>query len=278
MLFNALSPLAFVALAGHAIAGPSPQPYQMDVAKMSVRDIFGLQRRDDGGEYQPAETLCGSGTTCAEACGKGFEQCGSQDDQVHCFNPTVGQTCCQGGTNGNACDAGYYCANDGKGATWCCKNGDEACGGKIPKSLMSSTSVAAATTTSPTSPSAAPTTSSATPEAITSSSSAVSSSSTSSSSVVSPTSATSSLVVPASTTSFAAAISSHSTNCTTYTTKVIVPISESGANSTYLTTSASNVLPSASATNSTPVTASSNNQRPVVAFVLGVAALAALAL
>ncbi|KAK8051445.1 hypothetical protein PG993_002830 [Apiospora rasikravindrae] len=270
MLFNALSPLAFVALAGHAIADPAPQPYQMDVAKMSVRDIFGLQRRDDGGEYQPAETLCGSGTTCAEACGKGFEQCGSQDDQVHCFNPTVGQTCCQGGTNGNACDEGYYCANDGKGATWCCMNGDEACGGKIPASLISS----------------------ATPEAITSSSSSSSSvassvvsSSSSSSSLVLSSSSTTDLVVPASTTSFAAAISSHpaATNCTTYTTKVIVPISEAGASSTYLITSASNVSPSltsasASATNSTPVTASSNNQRPVVAFVLGAAALAALAL
>lgn len=100
MHFNAVSSLAIMAVAGQAIAEPVSQPHQMNLAKMSVRDIFGLQRRDDG-EYQPSETLCGSGSTCAEACGKGFEQCGSKDDQVHCFNPTVGQKCCQGASNGS---------------------------------------------------------------------------------------------------------------------------------------------------------------------------------
>ncbi|KAK8090707.1 hypothetical protein PG994_000212 [Apiospora phragmitis] len=293
MLLNALSPLAFLALAGHAIAEPAPQPYQMNVGKMSVKDIFGLQRRDDG-EYQPTETLCGSGTTCAEACGQGFEQCGSQDDQVHCFNPTVGQKCCQGGTNGNACDDGYYCANDGKGATWCCKDGDEACGGKIPASLISSTSVATATTSSPSaspttsSPSASPTTSSVNPAAVTSSSSSYSSTSSSSSSTVSSTSPSSNLVVAETTTSFAAAITSQpvAANCTTYTTEFVVPISAHSTHDTNSVTSASKsyvspTLSSASsnATNSPPpVTASSNDQRPVIAFVLGAAALVALAL
>ncbi|KAK8011211.1 hypothetical protein PG990_010176 [Apiospora arundinis] len=294
MHFNALSSIAIMAVAGHAIAEPVPQPRQMNLAKMSVRDIFGLQRRDDG-EYQPSETLCGSGSTCAEACGKGFEQCGSKDDQVHCFNPAVGQKCCSGASNGNACDAGFYCAADGKGATWCCKDGDEACGGKIPASLTSSTSVAAATSTNyptvalpTTSPKAqAPTTSPiATPSSSPSSSpSSVASpvASSSPSSAVIPTTSKSSAVVPATTSSIVAAVSSHSAaaNCTTYTTEVVVPIS-AGGSSTQLITSASKTFvsqtASASATATFPVTASSNNQRPVVAFVLGAAALAAFAL
>jgi len=100
MLFNAVSSLAIMAVVGQAIAEHVPQSNQMNLAKMSVKDIFGLQRRDSG-EYQPSETQCGSGSTCAEACGKGFEQCGSKDDLVHCFNPTVGQQCCQGASNGS---------------------------------------------------------------------------------------------------------------------------------------------------------------------------------
>ncbi|KAK4948733.1 hypothetical protein LTR10_012738 [Elasticomyces elasticus] len=34
-------------------------------------------------------TFCGTGNTCAEACGAGFEQCGSSPD--HCYNPTAGE-------------------------------------------------------------------------------------------------------------------------------------------------------------------------------------------
>ncbi|KAK7981998.1 hypothetical protein PG996_009687 [Apiospora saccharicola] len=301
MFLNALSPLAFLALAGHAIAEPVPQHYQLNVAKMSVRDIFGLQRRDDGGEYQPSDTQCGSGTTCAEACGAGFEQCGSKDDEIHCFNPKAGQTCCSGAANGNACDAGYFCANDGKGATWCCKDGDKACGGKIPISSVSSTSVAAATTNSP---SPSPTTISTTlatpaaPTAVASSSTASISSSSSfsspsgspssppSSSLVSPTGSIGSSVVTAESTSIAAVVTSQSVpaTCTTYTTEVVVPISAPGSASiTDLITSATksyvSQTASASATSSNiPVTASSSNQHPMIALVIGAAALAALAL
>ncbi|KAI0014409.1 hypothetical protein F4779DRAFT_9892 [Xylariaceae sp. FL0662B] len=122
MLLHALSTFAVMAyFAGHAIAEPMRQPYkptEMKLAKMSARQIFGLDRRDDDG-YAPEQQFCGSGDTCAEACGKGFEQCKSNDGVVHCFNKGAKQTCCPGLT-GDSCDEGYFCSADDKGATWCC--------------------------------------------------------------------------------------------------------------------------------------------------------------
>lgn len=91
------------------------------LAKMSVKDMLLGKRQVDGG-YQPDTTFCGVGTTCAEACGAGYEQCASNDEQTHCFNSGSSQTCCPN-QSGDSCDAGYYCTADTVGVTWCCPNG-----------------------------------------------------------------------------------------------------------------------------------------------------------
>lgn len=91
MLVKSLSALATLALAVGVAA--EPKPYKPQLMKTSVRDLFGVVRRDIPG-YQPTEAVCGTGTTCAEACGAGYETCASKDDEIHCFNPTVAETCC----------------------------------------------------------------------------------------------------------------------------------------------------------------------------------------
>ncbi|KAI8953667.1 hypothetical protein F4801DRAFT_104244 [Xylaria longipes] len=113
--------LLVLGLAGQTLAESLREPYQPKLARMSTRNILGLQRRVIEG-YAPMEQLCREGDTCAEACGKGFKQCASKDDLTHCFNPLKKQTCCPGGT-GDACDNGYFCSADEKGETWCCPDG-----------------------------------------------------------------------------------------------------------------------------------------------------------
>ncbi|KAI1650719.1 uncharacterized protein F4817DRAFT_240310 [Daldinia loculata] len=142
MLFGTISSLAIMALAGQAIAEPIRQPYKPKLAHMSPRAIFGLGRRADGG-YAPEQQFCEDGDTCAEACGKGFEQCASKDSVVHCFNKTAQQTCCPGKT-GESCDKGFFCTADDKGATWCCPDNMtlEQCADayNLPGSLVTQTS------------------------------------------------------------------------------------------------------------------------------------------
>jgi hypothetical protein len=116
MLTKSVSVLVLLTVAGQAAAS-KPAPYQ-PLAKMSVNQLFGIGRRQSAG-YQPTQTQCGSGATCAEACGAGFVQCASDDGETHCFDPAVQQTCCPDGT-GNSCDADYYCTHDAQGNTWCC--------------------------------------------------------------------------------------------------------------------------------------------------------------
>ncbi|KAI1095822.1 hypothetical protein F5B19DRAFT_269215 [Rostrohypoxylon terebratum] len=118
MLFQTVSSVAILALAGRVIAEPVRQPYELKLARMSAKSIFGLDRRGDDG-YTPEQQFCSSGDTCAEACGKGFEQCPSKDGFVHCFNKGGNQTCCPD-QSGDACDQGYFCSADDKGNTWCC--------------------------------------------------------------------------------------------------------------------------------------------------------------
>merc|ERR1712000_131085 len=62
------------------------------------------------------------------ACGTGFTQCAATDKAIHCFNPAAGQICCPG-SNGNSCEAGYYCTHDKENETLCCPEGmdTEAC-------------------------------------------------------------------------------------------------------------------------------------------------------
>ncbi|KAK3390217.1 hypothetical protein B0H63DRAFT_519449 [Podospora didyma] len=120
MLAKSITALAALAFALHAAA--EPMPYKPQVMKMSVRQLFGVVRREDVPGYQPEQAVCGTGATCADACGAGFTTCESGDSQVHCFNPAAAQTCCPDNT-GNSCDAGYFCAADTVGETWCCPNG-----------------------------------------------------------------------------------------------------------------------------------------------------------
>jgi hypothetical protein len=90
MLFRLATTMAL--LAAHAAA--DSQPY-----KLVTGPVLGisLARRDTYG-YQPEQSVCGSGSTCAEACGSGYEACGSNDGNTHCFSPADNQSCCGDGT------------------------------------------------------------------------------------------------------------------------------------------------------------------------------------
>jgi hypothetical protein len=96
MLFNSVAAAASFAVASHAAS-------DVDAAatyKMSVRDIFGLvHARDDTG-YEPSQAFCGMGSSCAEACGAGYQMCPSNDNSIHCYNPVAKSACCPGGAGG----------------------------------------------------------------------------------------------------------------------------------------------------------------------------------
>ncbi|KAI0177454.1 hypothetical protein BJ166DRAFT_506973 [Pestalotiopsis sp. NC0098] len=118
MLFSAV---AFAALAGQAVVAEGvKKPYKPQMAKMSVKDV--LMGRQVGGGYYPDSTACGTGDTCAEACGAGYEQCYSTDDLIHCYDNANAQTCCPN-SSGDSCNAGYYCSADSAGETYCCPEG-----------------------------------------------------------------------------------------------------------------------------------------------------------
>jgi hypothetical protein len=158
MLTKSFSALAVLALAVHVAAEPAP--YKPMIMKTSVRQLFGVVRRDDTPGYQPTQAVCGDGLTCEEACGAGYTTCASTDEEVHCYNPAAAEICCPN-ESGNSCDAGYYCTSDNEGETWCCPNNLDvkACaaayditGGLVkqtPKPATSSTSAPAAKITPP---------------------------------------------------------------------------------------------------------------------------------
>ena len=120
MLVKSFSALAVLAFAAQAIA--EPMPYKPKLMKASVRDLFGYVRRQEIPGYQPSSSMCGTGDTCAEACGAGYTTCTSTDDQIHCYNPSANEVCCPD-LSGKTCDAGFYCTTDKAGETWCCPNG-----------------------------------------------------------------------------------------------------------------------------------------------------------
>ncbi|KAJ4988195.1 PRP 4 C domain-containing protein [Stagonosporopsis vannaccii] len=73
--------------------------------------------------YTPDTDLCGSGNTCAEACGPNSVQCPSTDtSMLYCHDDNDGSKCCHDGS-GNACHDGYYCTSDSAGDTYCCPDG-----------------------------------------------------------------------------------------------------------------------------------------------------------
>jgi len=97
--------------------------------------------------------VCGVGNTCAEACGPGYEQCGTSS--LNCYNPVAGETCCP--ADGGYCPAGEYCSPV---AGYCCDSTQDvtACaasqGFTLPASTATSpmpmpTASSGTTTTSP---------------------------------------------------------------------------------------------------------------------------------
>lgn len=90
MLVRSLAAVAAFAFAANVAA--EPMPYKPANMKMSSRELFGRQEGTPG--YTPDQAACGTGSTCAEACGAGYETCASTDSQIHCFNPTAGELCC----------------------------------------------------------------------------------------------------------------------------------------------------------------------------------------
>ncbi|KAH6634546.1 hypothetical protein B0J18DRAFT_406182 [Chaetomium sp. MPI-SDFR-AT-0129] len=160
MLVKSIAALAALTFAANVAA--EPMPYKPTMMKASARSLFGLMRRDDHSGYQPEQTMCGDGNTCAEACGAGYETCSSVDSQIHCFNPAAGELCCPD-KSGNTCEAGYYCAADVGKETWCCPDGMDlaACAAaySVTSGLVSQTPPPATSTSTSTSKSSSKTTS-----------------------------------------------------------------------------------------------------------------------
>ncbi|KAF1975900.1 hypothetical protein BU23DRAFT_456633 [Bimuria novae-zelandiae CBS 107.79] len=71
--------------------------------------------------YYPSSTPCGSGTTCAEACGAGQVECSAEVGRGVCFDPSLAHCCPD--SSGYSCDSGYFCSSDGQANTYCCPNG-----------------------------------------------------------------------------------------------------------------------------------------------------------
>lgn len=94
MHFRAVTSVAILACATHVAANAEAKPYKLAVMPLPG---MSLMRRDTSG-YQPEETKCHDGNTCAEACGTDFTQCPSEDDLIHCFNPAAAQACCHDGS------------------------------------------------------------------------------------------------------------------------------------------------------------------------------------
>ncbi|KKF96200.1 hypothetical protein CFO_g1457 [Ceratocystis platani] len=128
----------------------------------------GLLRRDSSG-YEPEVTSCGKGTTCAEACGAGYETCSSSDKKSHCYNPAAGETCCAYSGGGSSCESKYFCSHNiaNTTAAVCCAHGGtlDDCASKnnlYPGALAADPPVSTTTTTTTTKTSTTSTTKSTT--------------------------------------------------------------------------------------------------------------------
>lgn len=73
-------------LAAPLLAAAEAQPYLRRA--MGADEIFGLSKRQTSG-YEPGSTTCSGSGTCAEACGAGYETCGTD----FCYLP-ASQVCC----------------------------------------------------------------------------------------------------------------------------------------------------------------------------------------
>lgn len=90
-----LKMLATVILLASALVAAEPAPYKL--GSVSKNPSLGLGRRQDAG-YSPTQTYCGPGTDCASSCGATYIQCASSDDALHCYDPTIKESCCPDGT------------------------------------------------------------------------------------------------------------------------------------------------------------------------------------
>lgn len=145
MQYRSIASLAVVALAAQVTA---QQTRVFTRATQSLRQQGIFRRQDDG--YKPEDEICsGEGSTCAEVCGDGYEQCASSDSSVHCFSPATGESCCSTGSGSKfflflffvhchffanmtdlpppqgSCLAAFYCTHDTDLATWCCPEGQD---------------------------------------------------------------------------------------------------------------------------------------------------------
>lgn len=118
MQYRSITSLALMALATTATA---QQSRVFTRASQSVREFDIFARQSDG--YQPEDEICGGeGSTCAEACGDGYQECASSDESVHCYNPAQEESCCASG-NGSSCLSSFFCARDSETGTFCCPGG-----------------------------------------------------------------------------------------------------------------------------------------------------------
>lgn len=125
----------FLLLASTLVAA-EPTPYKL--GSISKNPNLGLARRQDAG-YSPTQTYCGPGTDCASSCGATYITCASTDDALHCYDPSINESCCPDGTGSklmnlivpncntdlgtsDSCSDGYFCTSDTSGDTWCCPN------------------------------------------------------------------------------------------------------------------------------------------------------------
>ncbi|KAH9891362.1 hypothetical protein F4778DRAFT_784955 [Xylariomycetidae sp. FL2044] len=257
-----------MALVSQAVAEPLRQPYKpTKLVKMSTRALFGgLDRRQEG--YSPEQEICGTGNTCAEACGEGYDQCTSSDDVIHCYDKGGKQTCCPQDT-GDSCDDGYFCSSDEAGATWCCPDSmtlqECAKAYNLPGSLVSETTASATASTS-----AAPVSSTIPSPASTTPASATPSSSspiTTSTSTSTSSSSSASVVVEANpTASSGAADEEEEEDCTTFTSPIVhvttltavpsltsmPPLSSSSSYTSLILANSTLITPTAETTSSEP--------------------------
>jgi len=100
-------------------------------------DIFKRQS-----EFVP-NTTTAEGSTCADAFGAGYETCreASGGQNRLCYNPSIGQTCCQSSW---ACPVESYCLSSGS----CCPNGTDAAACAQAASSTASSVLSSTTSTS----------------------------------------------------------------------------------------------------------------------------------
>ena len=94
----------FLLLASTLVAAEMT-PYKL--GSISKNPNLGLARRQDAG-YSPTQTYCGPGTDCASSCGATYITCASTDDALHCYDPSINESCCPDGTGSKLVNLNLY--------------------------------------------------------------------------------------------------------------------------------------------------------------------------